>query len=239
MPGSGSSPRVTLVVPSRMDLSDVSGRVLFPSPVQGPWLPFQRFADTTTSGGGDDPEGHAHSEEEVLNYIVAGRADYEDDAGRHSVLASGSLELLTAREETRHKLTGQPQAPGTRWLSVVVRFPRGVEGPSRRFQVVTELTTIPAGESVAVRFLVGPDTPAQSGTGLECDDVEFQGSGEYVRPLGGDRRAVAYVYEGTSSIEGHAIEAGVGALIENSIKISLRGKPGTRVLLASVPRMVL
>ncbi len=239
MVGTGAPPRVLRVVPSRIELADVSGRVLFPTPVQGPWLPFRRFADTTTTGGGDDPEGHTHVEEEVLNYIVAGRVDYEDDVGHRSVLGPASLELLTARDETRHKLMGQPEAPHSRWLSVVVQCPPMAGGPSRRFQVVTKLTPIQAGEAAVMRFLVGPDAPVRSGAGLECTDVEFRQPGQCVYPVGGDRRVVAYVYEGSGTVESQVLDAGVGALIENVTKLSIQAKPGTRALVVSVPRMVI
>jgi redox-sensitive bicupin YhaK (pirin superfamily) len=239
MAGNEVPPRVLRVPSSSIDLEDVSGRVLFPTPMQGPWLPFQRFADTITRGSGDDPEGHTHLGEEVLNYVVAGRVDYEDNTGHRSVLEAGSFELLTAREETRHKLTGQAGARGTRWLSVVVRCRPTPEGPSHRFQVVTRLTAIQSGDATVGRLLVGPDAPAESGAELECTDIEFRREGNCTYPVGAGRRVVAYVYEGSGSIEGQLIDSGIGALMENTRRFSIQARAGTRVLLASAPRMIL
>jgi redox-sensitive bicupin YhaK (pirin superfamily) len=236
MTGIEEPPRELRVVASRIELADVSGRVLFPSPVQGPWLPFLRFADTITMGGGDDPEGHTHLEEEVLNYVVEGRVDYEDDAGHASVLEPGTLELLTAREETRHKLVGSKGGTRTRWLSVVVRLAAGSGGSSHRFQVASCPAPIEAGEAAVMRFLVGPDAPVQSGAGLECNALEFRQDGQCDAPVGPERRAIVYVMDGSGSVGHQDLEVGVGALIENSTKISIRAHSGTRVLLASAPR---
>jgi redox-sensitive bicupin YhaK (pirin superfamily) len=237
MAGTAEPPRELRVVASRIELADVSGRVLFPSPVQGPWLPFLRFADTT--GGGDDPEGHTHLDEEVMNYVLEGRVDYEDDAGHRSELEPGALELLTAREETRHKLVAIRSAPRTRWLSVVVHLPPEAGGPSHRFQVAARPAPLDMGEAAVVRFLVGPDAPLQSGAGLECNEIEFRRDGQCVSPVGSDRRAVGYAIEGSATVGRQALEEGVGALIENSTNISIRAKSGSRLLLASAPRRLI
>jgi quercetin 2,3-dioxygenase len=238
MAGFEEPPRELRVVASRIELAEVSGRVLFPSPVQGPWLPFVRFADTITSGGGDDPGGHTHLEEEVLNYIVEGRVDYEDDQGHRSILEPGSLELLTAREETRHRLEGVTGGSRTRWLSVVVRLPAVAGGSSHRFQVAPSPASIETGDAAIMRFLVGPDAPLQSGAGLECNELEFRRDGQCVCPVGPERRAVVYMIKGSGSVGRQLLEEGVGALIENSTKISTQAKSGARLLVATVPRRI-
>jgi redox-sensitive bicupin YhaK (pirin superfamily) len=155
------------------------------------------------------------------------------------VLEPGSFELLTAREETRHKLMGMSKDSETRWMSVVVRCPPLPGGPARRFQVVTTLSSIPVGDAAVVRFLVGEDAPAASGAGLECADVEFRAKGRCVCPVGAGRRVVAYAYRDSATIEGQPIDEGMGALIENATELSLEANAGTRVLLASAPRMML
>jgi redox-sensitive bicupin YhaK (pirin superfamily) len=236
MEGIEEPPRELRVLSSRIELEDVLGRVLFPSPLQGPWLPFLRFADTITSGGGDDPEGHTHQEEEALNYVIAGRVDYDDETGHRSVLGPGAVELLTAHDEARHKVMGAGQAPGTRWLSVVVRCPPTSGAAGHRFQVAPGPTPIPVGKTVVERLLVGPDAAVESEAGLECTDIDFRRDGRCVCPVGGDRRAVAYVFDGAGFIDRQPVETGVGVLIENLTKITIQAKSGARVLVASVPR---
>ncbi|MGC2288425.1 MAG: pirin family protein [Thermoplasmata archaeon] len=236
MAGIDGAPRHLRVVSSQIELDDISGRVLFPSPAQGPWLPFLRIAETSTSGGGDDPEGHTHREEEVLNYIVEGRVEYEDDVGRRALLGPGSVELLTAREETRHKLMGAIEPTRTRWLSVVVRCVPEMGEPDHRAQVAHGPPPARRGDATLERLLVGPDSPVVSGAGLECVDIEFRKEGRCVCLIGRERRAVAYVFEGSGSVDGQLADAGAGALIDNVTEVSIQARTGTRVLLASAPR---
>ncbi|MCI4352970.1 MAG: pirin family protein [Thermoplasmata archaeon] len=226
------------VVASRIELDDVAGRVLFPSLLQGPWLPFLRFAETSTTGDDADAEGHSHYEEEVLNYILAGRVDYEDETGQHSVLEPGTVEFLTAREATRHKLRVPKQGFQTRWLSVVVQFPRGSPGPTHPIQVAPGPMRYRASEATIERFLVGPEALVASGAGLECIDIEFRKDGRCVCPLGRERRAVAYMFEGSGSVNDQLVEMGAGALFDNVTKVSIQAKSGTRLLLASAPHWV-
>jgi redox-sensitive bicupin YhaK (pirin superfamily) len=209
---------------------------LFPSPLQGPWLPFLRLADTITNGGGDDPEGHTHEEEEVLNYIVNGEVDYEDDARHRDHLVAGTLELLTAREETHHKLIGPPGVADTRWLSVVVRCPRTEAGPAHRFQIARCPAPIGTGDGAVERFLVGPDAPLQSAVGLECVDIGFRQEGSCVCPLSSERRAVAYMFEGSGTVAGQRLEVGVGLLMEHATTVAVHASAGSRLLLASMPQ---
>jgi quercetin 2,3-dioxygenase len=230
------SPRRELhVVSSRIELGDITGRVLFPTPVQGPWLPFLRFADTTTKGGGDDAEGHTHLEEEVLNYIVTGRVEYEDEQGQTSTLDPGTVELLTARDATHHKLKGFSSTEETRWLSVVVRKPRAEEGPSRRIQLVGGS---PPARHVGItleRPLVGVGGSVTSTVGLECADIEFREDGRCTCPIGPGRRAVAYVFEGSGVVNEQVLALGAGALLDNVTNLSIQAASGTRLLVSSVP----
>jgi len=233
--GREERPRELRVASSRIDLEDVSGRVLFPSPAQGPWIPFVRFAETVTTGGGIDAEGHPHRREEVVNYVLEGRVEYEDNAGCRSVLETGTVALLTAREQARHNLNPDPSSRA-RWVSAIVRFsPTAGEAP-HRVQIARGPIPPRGSDGVIERRLVGPRAPVASSAGLECMDIEFRLPGPCVRPMGRDRRAVAYVLDGAARIGGQPVEAGAGALIENTNEVSLEGASGTRVFLTSAPR---
>src|SRR5207247_5120328 len=53
--------------------------------------------------------------------------------------------------------------------------------------------------------------------------------------IGLDRRAVAYVLEGSGMIDDVPIKFGSGAFLENMAAVAIGGSPGYRILLASVP----
>lgn len=224
------------VVASHIDLEGISGRVLFPTPTQGPWLPFLRYAETVTAGGGDDAEGHTHQDEEVLNYIVSGRAEYEDHDGRRSTLGAGTVELLLARDETRHMLKGENSKARTRWISIVVRGPRPPPVMARRFQIARTAGRVQTSGPTAQRVLVGAGSPLTSTVGLECKDLEFANPGRCVCSIPPGRRAVAYVFEGHGKVTGQDLPASTGVLLDNIETISIDAEKGSRLLLASVPR---
>jgi quercetin 2,3-dioxygenase len=228
-------PRELRVVASRMDLEDVSGRVLFPSMAQGPWPPFLRFAETVAAGERIGPDSHAHRGEEVLNYVLDGRVEYEDDNGVRTVLGPGTAVLLTAREEAHHDLVAN-QTPRVRWLSVVLRIPAAAGGPTHRVQIANGPLPTRDGPARIERPLVGPHAPLASSAGLACTELELRAGGRYVMPLGRERRAVVYVFDGSAHVDDQPVEAGAGALLENATETSIRAVSDARLLLASAPR---
>jgi quercetin 2,3-dioxygenase len=235
MPPDQGSHRVLRVVSSRIDLDDTSGRVLFPSMAQGPWLPFLRFAETRTTRAENDPGGHPHRREEVMNYILEGHVDYEDDLGHRSLLGPGTVVLLTARDEVRHNLIANSDSPA-RWLSVVVECPPSSGEPYHRFQTAPGATPAPAGDGSIERRLVGSGAPVLASSGLTCTDVELRAGARCVRTLPRGQRAVVYVYEGSGRVDDRPVETGNGALLENATEIVFRAETGARVLFASAPR---
>ncbi len=229
------TPSVLRVVSSHVDLEDVTGRVLFPTPLVGPWIPFERFAETVRTGSGDVSEGHSHRAEEVMSYIVEGPVEYEDDVGRHSLLDTGAVALLTARDEAHHNLMAKP-APRSRWLSVLVRYPSDLEGPPHRVQIARGNLPVRSGAGTIERLLVGPEAAIDSASGLTCVDLEFRKAARCVCPVGVERRAIAYTYEGSVTVGDQLVEVGAAALLDGVREASFAAKPGSRVLLASAPR---
>jgi redox-sensitive bicupin YhaK (pirin superfamily) len=235
MARAGAPGHEIVVIASHTDLEDVSGRVLFPTPRVGPFLPFVRFAETLATGRGDESGGHVHRREEVFNYIVEGRVEYTDDLDRRSVLEPGTVALLSAREEAHHNLTARPD-PRARWLSVVAEVPATASGPAHRVQFAMPTPSVPPGGEVVERQLVGRRASVRSVAGLKCVAIEFVRDGRCVCPLGSGRRAVAYTYEGAATLDGGVVPAGSGALIDDRSELSVEARAGARVLLASVPR---
>jgi quercetin 2,3-dioxygenase len=228
-------PRELRVVATRVDLGDVSGRVLFPTPAQGPWMPFSRVAETVTTAAGDgDGEGHSHRQEEVLNYILEGEVEYEEEVGHRSVLGPGTVALFTAREPARHAVR-LSRVPRARWLSVVIHLPLSTGGPPHRLQTAPSDPPARVGSGVLRRTLVGPGGPVTSATDFQCWDLEFPKEARCDWPAGAGRRVVAYVYDGSVSIDGRPVEGSSGALLENATQVSLRSVSAARLLLAIAP----
>jgi redox-sensitive bicupin YhaK (pirin superfamily) len=229
--GKGGSSRRLKVSAEPIELANVAGRTLFPSPIQGAWLPFERFAESRTSERNDSTL-HSHGSQEVLTYVLDGTADSEEEGGTHTTLPTGWVDLLLAEKERQHELASADGAPA-RWLSVVLRLPPRALGDApflHQAEACRSETPAP-GVSLTVVRSSGPQNP----TGLELIDLRFGAivTWEHRIPVG--HRGLAYVLDGDGAIDGDVVSAGVGILVENVTGFTLRSSRGFRVVLASAP----
>lgn len=229
-------PGITLrskIVTGQLDASDVTSSLLIPNATQVPWLPIERFGETmATPRKKEGP--HPHVAEEVVAYVLEGFVDHEYDGGKAETLEAGSVLVLTAHEEVLHELVMR-KGRSARWLSIVLRIPWHTE------PIATSVVTRTAGDPVEApdgsvkRPVVGPLARADAFTKLELTDIEFAKEGTAFFRVGRDRRAVVYALGGSGAIGDNEIRPGQGALVEHASGISIRGSPGFRVALATVP----
>ena len=109
------------VIDGQIDADERTTRLLFPTRGQGPWPPFERFAETMTTARTAIGK-HAHQGEEVVLYVLEGEVHHVDDTGREEALTPGSTAVLTAHEPLSHDIVAT-KGKRARWLSVVVRLP--------------------------------------------------------------------------------------------------------------------
>src|SRR5436309_2578645 len=187
-----------------------------PTTEQGPFPPFDRFADTVANARVQRGL-HEHLAEEVVTYVLDGQVHHEDGAGQHTVLRPGSVLLVTADQEIRHELTMQPSQEGraARWLSIVLRLPWHTQAPVTSVQIKDAGDAIPLTTTVVERPIVGSRARADSALGLECTDFEFTGEAETAIPLGRGHRGGAYVLQGHGRIGKEPVEAGEGGGVGN------------------------
>lgn len=222
------------IVAGQVDASDVTSRLLIPTSEQGPWLPVERFGETMATSRKKEGR-HPHVAEEVVAYVLEGFVDHEYDGGKSETLTSGSVLVLTAHDEIHHELV-MKQGRSARWLSIVLR------APSHTNRIPTSVVVRSAGDPIEAadgsiqRPVVGPRARAGAFTGLELTDIEFAKQGTAFFRVGRDRRAVVYGMGGSGAIGDNEIGPGLGALVERASGIAIRGSPGFRVALATVPR---
>src|SRR5687768_1762565 len=123
-------PGRVVIVSSHHELDDPSTRLLMPTAEQGPFLPFDRFAETVATGRGSRGR-HPHLAEEVVAYILEGFVRHAGGEDPSTVLGPGSVLVLTAHEEIRHELSmdAGTKDGNARWLSLVLRIPWHTEQP--------------------------------------------------------------------------------------------------------------
>lgn len=225
-----------IVASSHVDLSDPSVRLLFPTAEQGPFPPFDRFAETVATSR-VQLGLHSHLSEEVVTYVLDGYVHHEDASGQHTVLNPGSVLVVTAHREIRHELTMQPSQEGrdARWLSVVLRIPWHTEPPPTSLQIKEAGDSADAPDGTRQRPVVGSLARADSAMGLECMDIEFPKEADGSFQLARNRRGIVYILHGLGMIEKQSVGPGHGALFENIARVTVHGSPGFRLFLASVP----
>ena len=230
---SPQKPRSLTIAHGEIDASDKTTSLLFPSQGHGPWLPFERFAETMTTSR-TKLGRHPHQAEEVVIYLVEGEVDHVDGSGRREALTAGSVAVLTAHEEISHDME-MLKGKRARWLSVVVRLPWHTEPPPTTVQIKTAGDAKEGSDGTVQKPVVGPLARADASSGLECTDIEFARTATGFFRIGHNRRAVAYVLEGSGMIDDVPIKSGSGALLENMSAVAIGGAPGYRIVLASVP----
>jgi redox-sensitive bicupin YhaK (pirin superfamily) len=235
MSGNGTHGQV-VIRSSHEDLDEPTSHLLMPTVEQGPFLPFERFAETLATRR-TQLGLHPHRAEEVVTYVLDGYVHHEDGSGTHTVLAPRSVLVVTAHTEIRHDLMMQPSQQGrnAKWLSIVLRLPWHTEAPPNALQVKDAGDVVEAPDGLMRRPVTGPLARAETFMGLECTDIEFAGEAEASFSIARKRRGVAYVLRGSGMIEKNGVEMGQGALFENVTRLSIRGSPGFRVFLATVP----
>ncbi len=228
-----SQPGIGRVVRGEIDADERTNRLLFPTRDQPAWLPFERFAESMTTGR-TKLERHAHQAQEVVLYLLEGEIEHVDQGGHRERLTPGCTVVLSAHDEAHHQLvpvTGKR----ARWLSTVIRLPWHTEPPPNALQVKGPSDPIEASDGTVQRPVVGPLARADSSSGLEALDVEFARKGTGFFRIGKENRAVAYALGGSGSINEVPVDPGLGVLLEHAASVAISGAPGYRVLLAILP----
>jgi redox-sensitive bicupin YhaK (pirin superfamily) len=227
---------MVITVDSHPDEDDPESRLLMPTREEGPFLPFERFAETFAKSR-TEIGFHPHEAQEVIAYILEGYVHHEDATGHHADLSTGSVLVVTAHQEIRHRLTLQPRSEDhkARWLSIVLRLPWHTEPPMTSIQIKEAGDAAETHDGTIRRPVVGPLARADSAMGLECTDVSFTEQADVSFQVGRGRRGVAYVLEGSGSVEKAEVGNGQGVLFENITRFAVHGLPGFRLFLASVP----
>ncbi len=231
MAGSGTG-RSIRVVPGEIASGTVTVRLAIPTGAQPAWPPFRRLAEGIASRGRRLP-AHAHEREDVLTYIVEGFASYQLEGGPVESLPHGAARLLTAVARASHRVD-PAEGASIRWFNLVVGLPRSFAGPDRLQAAGPNVAPVEI-DNVAVRKLVGPRGPMQSGSGLVCETLTFEQESTTFRRVGAGSRALLYASGGDGSVDEQPLSPGETALIEGVPGVSVRGRPGFRAIWASAP----
>ncbi len=227
-----ANPRIVRASSETTELSNITGRLLFPTLHQGPWLPLKLLAESATRGP-CAPDLHTHVSEEVILYVLAGGLAEVDPTGGRIESGEGSVRIHASGEEFLHDVVPLPGRL-TRWVSLVLSLPKGstpVSSPSRVFPPSSPKEVAPG---AFARALVGGAAEARSQLGAEISSLEFRDRGTVSLDVPSERRAVVYVAEGRGTILGERVRDGDGILTEGVGTLEVEAEPGFRGVFVTV-----
>ena len=233
MPDPEPSSRRVRILAGEVEAKSVTSRTVIPSARQGAWGAFQRVGEVIATVDRKLP-AHGHERQEVLTYGVEGFATVAIGDGPAQSLDPHTVVLLTSPAKTTHAIS-PARGSTVRWVSLVVGLPDGSNGAVRA-QWGRPTASAPQPDGSVVRRLVGAGTGVVSASGLEASEIAFASSGTSFLPVGHDRQAVVYALSGRGQVDAQPVEEGEAALVEESAGLGLHGRPGFRVILATVPR---
>ena len=182
--------------------------------------PLRVINDDRVAPGGGFPT-HAHSDMEIISYVLAGALEHKDSLGTGSVIRPGDVQRMSAGTGIRHSEFNASRSEAVHFLQIWI-LPNK-EGLAPGYQQKTFTAEAKRGRLRLVGSRDGRD-----GSVTIHRDVDLYasilGEGDRVtHELVGGRSAWLQVARGSVSLNGQQLSAGDGAAIETAGAISLAG----------------
>jgi hypothetical protein len=176
---------------------------------------------------------HGHRDMEIVSYVLSGALAHKDSMGNGSVIRPGDVQRMSAGTGIRHSEFNPSADEPVHFLQIWLQPNRlGVKpGYAQQHFAAEE-------RRGRLRLLVSPD--GRDGSLPAHQDALLYGTllkaGEVVEyPLTGERQAYVHVARGPVTVNGHALDTGDGARIEDETVIRIEGRGAAEVLLFDLP----
>ena len=182
--------------------------------------PLRVINDDRVAPGGGFPT-HAHSDMEIISYVLAGALEHKDSLGTGSVIRPGDVQRMSAGTGIRHSEFNASRSEPVHFLQIWI-LPNK-EGLAPGYQQKTFTAEAKRGRLRLVGSRDGRD-----GSVTIHRDVDLYagilGEGDGItHELAAGRSAWLQVARGSVSLNGQQLSAGDGAAIETAGAISLAG----------------
>ena len=187
--------------------------------------------DTVAPGGGFAT--HAHSDMEIISYVLSGQLEHKDSMGNGSIIRPGDVQRMSAGTGVQHSEFNPSATESVHFLQIWLQPGKmGVE-PDYEQKHFSENQ-----RRGKLCLLVSPDGREDSistyqnaliyGSLLKADEaVQYK--------LSDDRRAWVQVARGSITVNSIVLKEGDGAHIEKESLIRIEGKDNADALLFDLP----
>jgi quercetin 2,3-dioxygenase len=185
--------------------------------------------DRVAPGGGFAP--HAHSDMEILSYVIAGALEHRDSLGTGSVIRPGELQRMSAGTGIRHSEYNASKTEPVHFLQIWIVPERKGLPPSYEQKI------LPAPDGVSRLYLIG-SRDGRDGSVTVHQDVAIHRAllradgADLALPIRDGRAAWVQMVAGHASINDTPMAAGDGLAItgENAVQMVARDDNGAELL---------
>ena len=171
---------------------------------------------------------HAHSDMEILTWVLDGALGHKDSMGNGSVIRPGDLQRMSAGTGVTHSEFNPSPEAGVHFLQIWL-LPR-----ERGLPPGYEQKNFPPGERRGRLRLVAARDGREGAVTIHQDAdlwTALLGPGESVRhPLASGRHAWVHVARGSATLNGKALGAGDGAAVSDEPALEIAGVTEAEVL---------
>lgn len=199
------------------------------TPQMGQIDPFLLLDEIRSSDSADYIAGfpsHPHRGFETVTYMKNGRFRHRDSGGNEGLLVDGGIQWMTAGRGIIHSETPEI-TEGQLWgYQLWINLPAKLKMSAPDYQDIQQ-DQLPEyqGQGFHVKVLAGSfedaTSPARSFYPIEYFDVNIEVRHSWLHALAENFTAVVYVYTGSVTIQGQAIETGQMAILSNGTSLEI------------------
>jgi len=198
------------------------------------WGPLRVINEDRVAPGGGFPT-HSHQDMEIITYVLEGELEHRDSMGNGSIIRPGDVQRMSAGRGVQHSEFNHSRANGVHFLQLwIIPDATGI-APEYGQQTIAS-----AEKRGRLKPIASPDG-AQGSMRIHQDARLyaglFDGSERAELKLGAGRLAYVHVARGSVTVNGHALTAGDGAMLEDEGELALGGATQAEVLVFDLPTL--
>ncbi len=171
---------------------------------------------------------HGHKDMEIISYVLSGSIGHKDSIGNGASIPPGDVQRMSAGSGIQHSEFNHAPHDETHFLQI------WIEPNALGITPGYEQKTFAAPEKRGVLRLVASDDGAQGSVTIHADAKMyaglFNGAETAQIALNPARKAYVHLVRGTLTVNGHALQGGDAAKIDNESVLTVEGGTDAEVI---------
>ncbi len=186
--------------------------------------------DIIAGGGGFGT--HPHRDMEIISYILAGALEHKDSMGNGAVMRTGEVQRISAGTGIAHSEFNHSKTEPVHLLQIwILPDAQGVE-PGYAQKSFLEAAT---GQLTLIASKAGRDGSISINQDADVYLAKFAGAEKVAAPLRAGRGAWVHAAQGVVTLNGHVLQPGDSAAVEDESQIALAADGPAQALIFDLP----